>query len=122
MNALTELLQEIVNNPRPSESTLAALLELGSDGDRYLVTVSRAGFIGILRQFERGELAATALKNWASRLVEHKNIGFEFGDEGVLEEAIFQLAHDEIYGLPDLDLCRHIEAMLERRGPHRKPN
>ncbi|MDD2702231.1 MAG: hypothetical protein PHH36_13490 [Sideroxydans sp.] len=121
MNKRIELLMEIIDNPRPDAQVIAALNSYAANGDGQLACVSRACFIRILRQFENRELTASELQAWATRLLERNEIGFEFGDEGVLEEAVFQLAHEEIYGEPDDVLCQHIEAMLERRGPDRAP-
>ncbi|MBU1214368.1 MAG: hypothetical protein KKA63_03945 [Gammaproteobacteria bacterium] len=121
MNNHIELLMEIILNPRPEAQVLEALNNYGTNADGYLAYVSRASFISILHQFKQRELCATDLKAWATRMLERHDIGFEFGEEGALEEAVFQLAHDEIYGKPDDLLCQHIEAMLERRGPDRTP-
>ncbi len=121
MNKRIELLMEIIQNPRPDTQVLEELSRYGANGDGQLAYVSRSCFINTLRQFENHELSATELKAWATRLLERNEIGFEFGDEGALEEAVFQLAHDEIYGKPNDLLCQHIEAMLERRSPDRPP-
>ena len=119
MDRHIELLEEIIHNPRPHGSVLQELAELGHRVERHLVKVRRNCFIDILRQFENGLLSAEEIRTWAGRLLERNDIGYEFGDEGVLEEAIFLLAHDDIYGMANDTLCRRIEAMLERRGPHR---
>jgi len=119
MRERAELLMEIIQNPRPDELVFRELGEYEPGIELHLVIVSRAAFINILRQFENGMLDASELKAWAGRLYEHADIGFEFGDEGALEEATFLLAHGEIHGMTDDELCRHIEAMLERRGPDR---
>ena len=119
MRSRVELLKEIISNPRPNSSVIQELAEYGLDFDRHLVNLSRAEFLNILRMFEAGELSETELKTWAERLVKHHDIGYEFGDEGVLEEAVFLLAHEEIYGMADIHLCQRIEAMLERRSPER---
>lgn len=121
MGRRIELLEEIIHNPRPHGSVLQELAEFGHQLERQLVTVRRNCFVDILRQFESGLLSADDIKTWASRLLERNDIGYEFGDEGALEEAIFLLAHDDIYGMANGTLCQRIEAMLERRGPHRVP-
>ena len=120
MDRRIELLEEIIHNPRPHGSVLQELAEFGQQVENQLVNIRRNAFIGILRQFEDGLLSAEEIRTWAGRLLERNDIGYEFGDEGVLEEAIFLLARDDIYGMADGTLCQRIEAMLERRGPHRR--
>lgn len=119
MRKRADLLMEIIHNPRPDMLVIQGLAAVESGFEMHLVIVSRSAFLNTLRQFENGILSAAELKAWAKRLFELPDIGFEFGDEGALEEATFMLAHDEIHGMADSRLCQRIEAMLERRGPDR---
>ncbi len=121
MDRRIQLLQEIIHNPRPDSSVLHELAAFTHQVKHHLATVTRNGFIAILRQFENGHLTAHEIKTWANHLLERNDIGFEFGDEGVLEEVVFLLAHEDIYGMANSALCQHIEAMLERRENKREP-
>ncbi|MBK9160109.1 MAG: hypothetical protein IPM27_00815 [Nitrosomonadales bacterium] len=119
MRKRAELLMEIIQNPRPDEFVIRALEEHAPGIELPRVILSRTVFLEVLRQFEGGMLDASELKAWASRLYDHPDIGFEFGNEGALEEATYMLAYSEIHGMADDELCRHIETMLERRESDR---
>jgi hypothetical protein len=119
MRERTLLLLELIHNPLPDPDIIQKLAEFPRDCDRHLATISRADFLAILRQFEEGCLSASQLEEWATRLEGRNDIGFEFGEEGVVEEAIFWLSHIDIYGSIDSELCRHIEGMFERRCENR---
>lgn len=119
MRNRTVLLLELIHNPLPDPDIIQELSEYPMTGGKHLATVSRADFLAMLRQFEDGKLNASQLEEWAARIVERRDIGLEFGEEGVVEEALFYLAHRNIYGELDSEQCRHIETMFERRSEER---
>lgn len=119
MRNRTFLLMELIHNPLTDSGIIQELAEYPMACDRPLVTVSRADFLAILRQFEDGKLNASQLEEWAARIEARRDIGFEFGEEGVVEEALFCLAHRNIYGSINSEQCRRIESMFERRQEDR---
>lgn len=121
MRDRTFLVLELIHNPLPDPGIIQELAEFGWDCDAHLAIISRADFLAVLRQFENGTLSASNLERWATRLVGRKDVSFEFGEEGVVEEALFWLANKDIYGSVDSHLCRRIEAMFERRSSNREP-
>jgi len=115
MRNRTALLFELIHNPLPDPCIIQELAEHTIACDHHLATVSRADFLEILRQFEDGKLNASQLEEWATRIEARRDIGFEFGEEGVVEEALFRLAHRDIYGSINSEQCQRIESMFERR-------
>jgi predicted type IV restriction endonuclease len=115
MRNRTFLLSELIHNPLPDPDIIQELAKYPMTFGLPLATVSRADFLAILRQFEDGKLNASQLEEWATRIEARRDIGFEFGEEGVVEEALFYLAHRNIYGSIDSEQCRRIESMFERR-------
>ncbi|MDX8398746.1 MAG: hypothetical protein R8K20_00680 [Gallionellaceae bacterium] len=119
MRNRTFLLKELIHNPCPDPDIIQELNAYPTTGEQYLATVTRADFLVILRQYENGNLHASQLEEWASRIEARRDIGFEFGEQGVVEEALFRLAHRDIYGALDTEQCRQIESMFERRSEAR---
>jgi hypothetical protein len=119
MRDRTVLVLELIRNPRPDSLVIQELAAYGPDSDAPLAVVSRADFITVLRQFENDALSAPELKAWANRLLGRRDIEFEFGKEGAVEEALFWLAFEEIHEWTNKRLCQHIEIMLERRSRNR---
>jgi hypothetical protein len=115
MRNRTSLLFELIHNPLPDSDIIQELAEYPMTCDHPLATVSSADFLEILRQFEDGNLNASQLEEWAVRIEARRDIGFEFGAEGVVEEALFCIAHRDIYGSIDSEQCRRIKSMFERR-------
>lgn len=118
MRDRTVLVLEIIRNPCPERSVLEELAEYGHDCDAPLAMLSRSDFITVLRQFKEQALQAYDMKAWAIRLLGRRDLEFEFGPEGALEEALFWIAYEDIAEWENNRLCNHIEGMLERR---RKP-
>jgi len=116
MRNRTFLLNELIHNPCPESDIIQELKAYPTTGEQYLAIVTRADFLVILRQYENGNLHASQLEAWASRIKARRDIGFEFGEQGVVEEALFRLAHRSIYGALDTEQCRQIEFMFERRN------
>ena len=119
MRNRTFLLMELIHNPLTDPDIIQELEAYPVAYGQHLATVSRADFLAILRQFEDGKLNASQLEEWAARIEERRDIGFEFGEEGVVEEALFCLAHRNIYGSINSEQCRRIESMFERRSENR---
>ena len=119
MRNRTYLLRELIHNPLPDPDIIQELAEYPMTCGEHLATVSRADFLEILRQFEDGKLNASQLEEWAARIEARRDISFEFGEEGIVEEALFFLAHRNVYGSLDSEQCRRIETMFERRQEDR---
>lgn len=115
MRDRTVLVLEIIHNPCPERPVLEELAEYGHHCDAPLAMLSRADMITVLRRFEEQALKADDLKAWAIRLLGRRDVEFEFGPEGALEEALFWIAYEEIAEWENRRLCQHIESMLERR-------
>ena len=122
MRNRTSLLLELIHNPLPDPDIIQELAEYPMSCDHQLATVSSSDLLTILRQFNDGQLNASQLEEWAARIEARRDIGFEFGAEGVVEEALFRLAHRNIYGSMDSEQCRHIQFMFERRCEDRSLN
>lgn len=119
MRNRTFLLRELIHNPLPDPDIVQELAEYPTTCGLHLATVSRADFLAILMQFEDGKLEASQLEEWAARIEARRDIGFEFGEEGVVEEALFRLAHRNIYGPIEPVQCSRIKSMFERRDEER---
>jgi len=115
MRDRTELVLELIHNPRPDNLVIEELAEYGMDSDAPLAMLSRADFIAMLQQFELHGLNACELKAWAIRLLARRDIEFEFGQEGAVVDALFWLAYEDIEQRENAHICLHIESMLERR-------
>jgi len=119
MRNRTILILELINNPRPDSQVMQELAALGPHSNQPVATLSRTNFLTILKQFENETLSAPDLKAWATRLAGRRDIDFEFGPEGAVEEALFWLVYEEIQNWTGSHLCQHIETMLERRSRNR---
>ena len=115
----TLLLLEIIRNPRPDRQVLEELAEYGHSADAPLATLTRNDLIAVLRLFEDGTLDPDELKAWAIRLLSRRDLEFEFGQEGAVEEALFWLGYQELAEWASSELFKHIERMLERRSLER---
>ena len=119
MRNRTSLLLELIHNPVPVSDIIQELNEYPVTCGEKLATISRDDFLAILKLFEDGNLKASQLEEWATRIEARRDIGFEFGEQGVVEEALFCLAHRDIYGSIDSEHCRRIKSMFERRHEDR---
>jgi len=119
MRNRTLLVLELIHNPHPDSLVIQELATHGTNCDQPLATLSRVDFLTILKQFEDGILTGSDLKAWATRLLGRRDMDFEFGKEGAVEEALSWLVYEEIHDWTKNHLCQHIEAMLERRSHDR---
>jgi hypothetical protein len=119
MRDRTLLVLELIRNPRAEPGIIEELAEYGRDCDCHLAMVSRSDVLVILRQFLEETLSASEISAWASRLDERQDVGFEFGEEGAVKEAVSWLAYPNPSQPVDAELCRHIEIMFERRHGRR---
>lgn len=122
MSNRTVLILELIQNPCPDNRVIQELEALGPHNDQPVATLSRSDFLAILKQFENGVLSAPDLKAWATRLAGRRDIDFEFGPEGAVEEALFWLMYEAVEDWTNHHLCQHIETMLERRSRNRDSN
>ena len=115
MRDRTELVLELIRNPRPDSLVIEELAEYGLDSDAPLAMLSRADFIAMLRQFEGQAFNAYEFKAWAIRLLARRDIEFEFGQEGAVVDALFWLAYEDIEEQQECLICQRLRSMLERR-------
>lgn len=120
MRDRTLLVLELIRNPRPDAALIEELAQHGCECDRHLATVGKTEVLALLRQFREAALGAAELVAWASRLEKREDVGFEFGEEGVVKEAISWLANPDANQPVDMVLCQHIEVMFERRSASRE--
>ena len=109
------LLLEIIQNPCPDRSVLEELADHDQPCEAPLAVLSRADLIAMLQQFKNRAMLAGELKAWAIRLLARRDIEFEFGPEGAIEEALYWIAYEAIEEWENKRLCEHIEGMIERR-------
>lgn len=109
------LLWELIRNPRPAPFVARELENCRRGDARHLVTVGRIDVLEILRQFCEGLLNPEEVEAWALRLESRGDVGFEFGEEGAVAEAVCWLAYPDADHPIDRELCRRIAAMFEHR-------
>jgi hypothetical protein len=115
MHDRTSLVLELINNPKTIAATTQALVAFGWFCDGYLAFVSKRDVLAVLKRFELGELTAAEVKAWANAIGGRTDIGFEFGDDGVVEESLYWLANPDNNWPIDADLCQRIVVLYERR-------
>ncbi len=90
------LVTEILENPLPDSSVLNELKQYGWDCEQELVIVTKKHILAVLNQLTENNLTAQQVEDWANRIEVRDDIGYEFGEEGVVNEAIFCLANPYI--------------------------
>lgn len=109
MTSRTDLVSELVKNPKISGQALQALKAYGWDSDEPLVTVQKRDVLAVLAEFRAGRLSAEEVQSWANRIEGRDDIEYEHGLEGVVNEAVFWLANPFINYPIDAVLCNRIE-------------
>ena len=82
--------------------------------------MTKTDVLCVLKQLEQGLLSAGEIKSWASSLHGCADVGYEFGDDGVVEEAMFWLANPALNWPIDSELHQRIVALFERRRAKRQ--
>lgn len=116
MRSRAALVAEIVRNPIPDPSVIEELAAYGWDCENELVTVSVDDVLSVLQRFRKGELTAARVRAWANRIEGRDDIAYQFGGEGVVNEAVFWLANPYINWPIDLKLCKRIETLFKNGG------
>lgn len=115
MRDRTSLVLELIANPK---TVLAITEELAAYGwycENHLAVVTKLDVLGMLKQFESGLLSVEEICTWANAIGGRTDIGFEFGENGVVEESLYWLANPKINWPIDLELCQRIVTLYERR-------
>jgi len=115
MRDRTSLVLELIKNPNTVTAITEELAAYGWYCESHLAEVTKLDVLAVLRQFENGALSANEVKAWANSLGGRTDIGFEFGDDGVVEETLYWLANPEIVSPINAELCQRIVALYERR-------
>jgi len=108
MSSRTDLVSELVRNPKISEQAIQALKAFGWDCDETLVTVKKKDVLSVLADFSAGRLTEDEVQSWASRIESRDDVDYEHGPEGVVNEAVFWLANPGINYPINAALCDRI--------------
>lgn len=120
MSDRATLVLELIVNPKNIQAVLSELASYGWYCEKHLAQVTKINVLAVLKQFEAGTLTGEEVTAWANSVGGRTDIGFEFGDDGAVEESLFWLAHPNISGPVSGELCRKIVALYERRSRKRK--
>lgn len=114
------LVLELIQNPKSTSAILQELAEYGRECEMHLAIVAKVDVLTVLKQFDSGALSNVEVEVWANSLEGRMDVGFEFGEEGVVEEAIFCLANPSIYWPIDERTHQRIVSLFERRKARRE--
>ena len=112
MRSRRELVSELIRNPRIETTLLDELASYGWDSEVELGTITQDDVCAVLAQLQSGALSAQEVHAWANRIEGRDDVAFQFGSEGVVNEAIFWLANPHINWPINNDLCQKIESMF----------
>ena len=115
-----ELVLELIRSPKSVELLLKELAEHGWYCEKHLATITKSDVLAVLKQFQSSLLTAAEVNCWANSVGGRPDIAFEFGPDGVVEESLFWLAHPELEGELNHELCQKIVMLYERRKVPRK--
>ncbi len=119
MRDRTVLVLELIQNPKAVGSILQELAEYGWECEKHLAEVTKVDILAALKQFDQGILSAAEVEAWAAGLEGRMDVCFEFGAEGVVEEAIFCLANPSIFKPITEGTHQRIASLFERRKARR---
>ena len=120
MRDRTSLVLELIKTPKSISAVLEELNAHGWYCEKHLAIVRKQDVLAVLKKFQNGELSANEVTDWANSVGGRTDIGLEFGADGVVEETLYWLAHPEITGAVDHELCERIIAVYERRKVRRQ--
>jgi len=109
MSSRTDLVSELMRNPKISEHAIQALKAYGWDCDEILVTVAKKNVLSVLAEFSAGQLTADEVQSWANRIEGRDDVDYEYGPDGVVNEVVFWLANPNINYPINAALCDRIE-------------
>ena len=119
MRDRTTLVIELIKTPHIAADLTQELAAYGWFCESHLAVVSKQDVLAVLKQFENGRLNAQEIKSWANSIGGRTDIGYEFGENGVVEESLYWLANPEVNWPIDANLCKRIKALYERRSGKR---
>lgn len=119
MRDRTELVLELISNPKAVASLLDELSEHGWYCDKHLATITKNDVLTVLKHFQNAVYTAAEVEKWANSVGGRTDIAYEFGPDGVVEESLYWLAHPELSGPINSGLCHRIVALYERRQVRR---
>lgn len=109
------LVSELIRNPKSATEIVHELAAHGYECEKHLAEVCKADVLAVLKQFEHGSLSAAEVENWAKCLLDRMDVAFEFGEEGVVDEAVFWLANPALHWPIDGEMHQRIVTLFERR-------
>lgn len=115
MRERAELVLELIRNPKAVQPVLQELAEYGWYCEKPLATLCKSDVLAVLKQFQHNMLGMADVLNWANSIGGRTDIAYEFGPDGVVEESLYWLAHPEVCGPVDMELCKRIVKLYERR-------
>lgn len=115
MRDRTILVLELIRNPKTAMEIVQELAAHGHACEKHLAEVGKVDVLAVLKQFEHGVLSASEVETWASCLLDRMDVAFEFGEEGVVDEAVFWLANPALHWPIDTEIHQRIVTLFERR-------
>lgn len=119
MRDRTFLLLELIRNPKKAMCIVQELAVHGHECEQHLAEVSKTDVLAVLKQFDQGGLSAAEVENWARCLLNRLDVAFEFGEEGVVDEAVFWLANPALHWPIDEEIHQRVVTLFERRRVRR---
>lgn len=119
MRERAELVLELIKNPQAAQRVLEELSAYGWYCEKPLATLCKSDVLAVLKQFQNHALGMAEVTHWANCIGGRTDIAYEFGPDGVVEESLYWLAHPEVAGPVDLELCKRIVKLYERRKVRR---
>lgn len=111
---------ELIRTPGLADVLAHELMQLGTASECHLAEVTKVDVLAVLKLQEQGLLSAGEIEDWARSLHGCMEVGYEFGDDGVVEEAVFWLANPALNWPIDSELHQRIVALFERRRVKRQ--
>jgi hypothetical protein len=119
MRDRTFLVLELIRNPKTATDIVQELACHGHECEQHLAEVSKLDVLATLKQFDHGRLSALEVETWARCLLDRLDVAFEFGEEGVVDEAVFWLANPALHWPIDKEIHHRIATLFERRSAKR---
>jgi hypothetical protein len=113
------LVLELIRSPKTAAEIVQELAAHGHACEKHLGEVGKVDVLAVLKQFERGHLSAAEVETWARCLRDRMDVAFEFGEEGVVDEAVFWLANPALHWPIDGEMHQRIVTLFERRRVRR---
>ena len=114
MSDRASLLRELLHAERPIDALARELSEFEWDSEEELEVLMPGHVIALLGDYLSGCRAPSEIRRWAETIEGRDDIGFAAESEGVLKNAIFELANPELAHALSPLLARKILADLNR--------